>query len=323
MVNRVYLHSLILRCAAGICAQNQASIDLIIPVLFGNRLIPEKISCIVVQVKLNQSIQGVHSEFFRFIDPFSLHIFGPDCRAEDVLPIIRIVFSLGEEDSYLFHGPFDGDRADDDERSGTKHKMWGPAAEPEPPRLEGAASASRAARSHSGQPEDRGTGRDATPQAASGTRRVTRSHGDGAAAPRARGRGASTSTTHARSKRKAQRSDDSVNESHSETDARPSKESAAAKKKRKSAKDPSGKAFIAYDFWCAGLHHKVLGPVERERQESWKELLRVSTIGWDQIHAKKIKWGAELESRSADAASLPHPMHSQRFDSVAAKGGER
>ncbi|OCH84968.1 hypothetical protein OBBRIDRAFT_839319 [Obba rivulosa] len=80
----------------------------------------------------------------------------------------------------------------------------------------------------------------------------------------------------------------------------------------------SGRAFLAYDLWCAGLHRKVVGPAKPK--ESWNKLLQASYKSWNEIHARKVFYGAELDSRSIHAVSLPHLGHLARFDNVAAYG---
>ncbi|OCH84965.1 hypothetical protein OBBRIDRAFT_348625 [Obba rivulosa] len=123
MLNRIYLHSLILRCAAGICTRGQDAIDAIVPLLFGRILKPEKIGGLAVQTKLNLQYKRLEVRLFDVIDPFSLGIFAPNCDHKDVPPIIRIVFSLGSEDAYMWPGPFDANDSEYERRSGPKRKM--------------------------------------------------------------------------------------------------------------------------------------------------------------------------------------------------------
>ncbi|OCH84969.1 hypothetical protein OBBRIDRAFT_839320 [Obba rivulosa] len=120
-LNRRYLHGLILRCAAGVCTRAQGTTEVIIPVLLGRILKPEKISSIAVKIRFDLELKTPDVHLFDDIDPFRLRIFAHDCDHEGVPPIIRITFSLGSKDAYMLPGPFD---ADDERRYGHQHKTY-------------------------------------------------------------------------------------------------------------------------------------------------------------------------------------------------------
>ncbi|PCH37334.1 hypothetical protein WOLCODRAFT_29060, partial [Wolfiporia cocos MD-104 SS10] len=104
VVNCQYLRFLMLRGAAAICCPQQTAIDIIIPVLFeGTELRPDKITAIVVQVKMDRRYgEKATARLFEYIDPVSLNIFDSKCYKP---PIIRVVLALAAPCASLSTGP--------------------------------------------------------------------------------------------------------------------------------------------------------------------------------------------------------------------------
>ncbi|PCH35649.1 hypothetical protein WOLCODRAFT_28048 [Wolfiporia cocos MD-104 SS10] len=104
VVNCQYLRTLMLRGAAAICCSHQTAIDIIIPVLFeGEELKPDKITAIVVQVKMDRRYgKQATARLIEEIDPVSLNIFDSMCYKP---PIIRVVLALAAPGASLSSGP--------------------------------------------------------------------------------------------------------------------------------------------------------------------------------------------------------------------------
>jgi hypothetical protein len=95
MVNRQNLWCLISRGAAVVCPNNQRGIDILIPIIFGNRLEPKSVSAILIQVKNNYTYTNkVDTLLFDSMDPFKVRLFS---KGETPCPVIRLVFALASK----------------------------------------------------------------------------------------------------------------------------------------------------------------------------------------------------------------------------------
>jgi hypothetical protein len=81
-----------------ICAHNQSSVNIIIPLcLKTERLLPKTMSAILIQVK-NASKYGnqIDTKLFDKLCPFELRMFDKDATLR---PIIRMIFALASQES--------------------------------------------------------------------------------------------------------------------------------------------------------------------------------------------------------------------------------
>lgn len=93
MVNQQYLLLALSRGAALICADNQGGLDIIIPILFGDVLLKEKVSAIMIQVKNSRKYgANVHRDLFESMNPYSCAVFAKG--VENPPPVLRMVFAL-------------------------------------------------------------------------------------------------------------------------------------------------------------------------------------------------------------------------------------
>jgi hypothetical protein len=77
-------------------------------------------------------------------------------------------------------------------------------------------------------------------------------------------------------------------------------------------KDTSGELaeFTSFDFWCAGLSAKILGPIMTDEQGTWEALLQASR-GWQDIYKADAPCAALR--RAACPGSAADPDHWQHF----------
>ncbi|KAH9911485.1 uncharacterized protein B0H18DRAFT_358315 [Fomitopsis serialis] len=98
MVNQRRLRAAMTRGAAYICADSQAGIDIIIPVLSGTVLARAKVSALTVRVKNNtQFAAEVQNHLFEGMDPYVCGVFDDDVA--DPPPVLRMVFALASPES--------------------------------------------------------------------------------------------------------------------------------------------------------------------------------------------------------------------------------
>ena len=94
VINRCYLWLLIVRGAAGLCADFQFGVDIVIPfVFFDRRLRRINVSAIFIQCKNDASFQTTPRQYlFDMMNPFDIQFF--DETETNPLPVIRMVFAL-------------------------------------------------------------------------------------------------------------------------------------------------------------------------------------------------------------------------------------
>ena len=94
IINRKYLWVLIARGTAGICANHQVGIDIVIPFLFWDHLLRrENVSAIFIQCKNSATFQVTTREYLLdMMNPYHIRFFD---EKEIPVPVIRIVFALG------------------------------------------------------------------------------------------------------------------------------------------------------------------------------------------------------------------------------------
>jgi hypothetical protein len=68
--------------------------------------------------------------------------------------------------------------------------------------------------------------------------------------------------------------------------------------------------FTSYDFWCAGLSEKHLGPITKDEESTW-DALRQASRGWKDIYKAEAPRAALR--RAACAGSATHPDHWRNF----------
>lgn len=105
VVSEDYLWHFLVRGAAIICADNHGGIDLLIPILFNNRLRKENVSAILIQVKNDLSFStSIRFKVFQGMDPFGIsRVFSRHVKSHQ--PIIRLVFALASEKSAISFNP--------------------------------------------------------------------------------------------------------------------------------------------------------------------------------------------------------------------------
>jgi hypothetical protein len=94
VINREYLWGLIARGAAGICADFQYGIDVVIPFLYWDSVLQrENVSALFFQSKNDESFQSrPHEYLFDMMNPYQCGFF--DDNETSLVPIIRMVFAL-------------------------------------------------------------------------------------------------------------------------------------------------------------------------------------------------------------------------------------
>jgi len=94
IINQKYLLRLIARGAAGLCADFQYGIDIVIPFLCWDSLLQqENVSAFFLQIKNNQDFQANPCEWvFDLMNPYHIQFF--DKSEARPVPIIRMVFAL-------------------------------------------------------------------------------------------------------------------------------------------------------------------------------------------------------------------------------------
>ena len=99
VINRTYLWGLIARGAAGICADFQYGVDVVIPFLYwDNVLRRENVSALFVQSKNDETFQcKPHHDLFDMMNPYHCGFF--DVNESSLVPIIRMVFALASSTS--------------------------------------------------------------------------------------------------------------------------------------------------------------------------------------------------------------------------------
>jgi hypothetical protein len=99
VINRSFLWLALARGAAILCADNQAGLDIIIPILIRDGPLARKnVTAIIIQVK-NKTSFGANPfrVLFDLMNPYRIGFYDHD--EEDTLPVIRMVFSLGAKKS--------------------------------------------------------------------------------------------------------------------------------------------------------------------------------------------------------------------------------
>ena len=99
VINQKYLWRLIARGAAGICADFQFGIDVIIPFLYrDNKLQKNNVSAFFIQSKNDKAYQTTPQNYlFDMMDPYKIQFFDKDDK--ETTPVIRMVFALGSSTS--------------------------------------------------------------------------------------------------------------------------------------------------------------------------------------------------------------------------------
>jgi hypothetical protein len=94
VINRAYLWGLIIRGAAGICADFQYGIDVVVPFLCWDRVLrPENVSAFFFQSKNDKTFQAKPDEYlFDMMNPYQIQFF--DENETFPVPVIRMVFAL-------------------------------------------------------------------------------------------------------------------------------------------------------------------------------------------------------------------------------------
>ena len=98
LTNAKYLWRFITRGAMVICTNNQAGVDIVIPLcLKTERLSPKTVSAILIQVK-NATNYGnkINTKLFDKLDPFELGVFDEKSTPR---PVIRMIFALASQES--------------------------------------------------------------------------------------------------------------------------------------------------------------------------------------------------------------------------------
>ena len=93
VINRRYLWRLIARGAAGLCADFQFGIDIVIPFLFWDRCLRRiNVSAFFIQSKNDASFQAIPRGYlFDMMNPYHVQFFDDN---EEPVPVIRMVFAL-------------------------------------------------------------------------------------------------------------------------------------------------------------------------------------------------------------------------------------
>jgi len=99
VINQQYLWRLIARGAAGLCADFQFGIDIVIPFLFRDRrLCRVNVSALFIQCKNDGSFQSIPRQYlFDMMNPYDIQFF--DEKETDPVPVIRMVFALASPDA--------------------------------------------------------------------------------------------------------------------------------------------------------------------------------------------------------------------------------
>jgi hypothetical protein len=95
IINRKFLWVLIARGAAGICANHQVGIDIVIPFLYWDNLLRrQNVSAIFIQCKNNGTFQAIPREYLLdMMNPYHIRFFD-ETKEIDLVPVIRMVFAL-------------------------------------------------------------------------------------------------------------------------------------------------------------------------------------------------------------------------------------
>lgn len=105
VVGEEFLWHYIVRGAAIICANNHGGIDILIPILFFNRLLKENVSAILIQVKNDPNFTStINYETFESMNPFGIAGVFSD-KVKSPRPIIRMVFALASPKSAIKFDP--------------------------------------------------------------------------------------------------------------------------------------------------------------------------------------------------------------------------
>ena len=98
VINQKYLWHLIARGAAGLCADFQFGIDIVIPFLFWDRCLRRiNVSAIFIQCKNDATFQSTPCGYlYDMMNPYHLQFFNED--ETDPVPVIRMVFALASPD---------------------------------------------------------------------------------------------------------------------------------------------------------------------------------------------------------------------------------
>ena len=99
LINVRHLWKFITRGAMVLCANDQAGVDIVLPVCYSDSpLSPENVTAVLIQVKNSTSFgKDIHAYLFDTMDPFKIKLFDTDM--EKPLPvIIRMVFVLGSNE---------------------------------------------------------------------------------------------------------------------------------------------------------------------------------------------------------------------------------
>lgn len=128
-VTRRNLFAMMVRGAAAFCADGQYGFDMAYPFLYETSdLDVEKVGFILVRVKHHANPISPSADFFKMMDPFFCDLVGENDKLD--VPIIRIVFSLGEKTPSLtwqtYESPDDGaETLDEDGRPKfTSYDFW-------------------------------------------------------------------------------------------------------------------------------------------------------------------------------------------------------
>lgn len=105
VVGEEFLWHYIVRGAAIICANNHGGIDILIPILFNNRLRKENVSAILIQVKNDPHYtSNIDYDILNSMNPFGLAGVFSD-KVESPRPVIRMVFALASPKSAIKFDP--------------------------------------------------------------------------------------------------------------------------------------------------------------------------------------------------------------------------
>ncbi|RPD70999.1 hypothetical protein L226DRAFT_423368, partial [Lentinus tigrinus ALCF2SS1-7] len=122
VVNQEYLLLAISRGAAIVCVDNQTSIDLIIPILFGTVLVKDQVSAVMIQVKNSRHYTTtVAHSLFTSMNPDECGWF--DKNVQEPPPVLRLVFALASSRSAVVAPPPTAQRSEQLERF-TAYDVW-------------------------------------------------------------------------------------------------------------------------------------------------------------------------------------------------------
>jgi len=99
---RPYPVAMIARGAAALVANFRPGFDVVYPFLYEtNDLVVNKVGFIIMQIKNHANDMIPNAELFKKMDPFLCELLGKEDRPQFTIPIIRFLFELGGEKSFV------------------------------------------------------------------------------------------------------------------------------------------------------------------------------------------------------------------------------